>query len=94
MIGIKPKQFRPVFDDNASFLMQLADNGKLGCFALFHPATGKMPAGSIGMTDQQYTVVFIEHAALRAERQPARQAPIALKASRDDPGKRQSEAPY
>ena len=57
------------------------------------PPPGKVPAGLIGMADEQDAASASITARLRAERQPARQAPVALQQLPDDAVTGQVAAP-
>lgn len=77
-IRIDAKQLGFALNGNAGFFHQLAAQSEFHRFVFLDASTRKMPAGAISVADEQDTVALIDYDALRAEREPARDAPVAL----------------
>ena len=76
-----PKRTGPVTNRTGELVrlgQLLAAQSEFHRFVFLDASTRKMPAGAISVADEQYTVALIDYDALRTEREPARDAPVAL----------------
>lgn len=83
-VGINAEQLWSDVDHHAGFLMQFAPECLFDSFVLLDTAAGEMPTRSIGVADQQKAAFGIDHSALCAKRQAAREAPVVLQAAGHD----------
>ena len=83
-VGVDAEQLRLARQGDAGLLLELAGQGRLDRLHALDAAAGKVPARLIGMADEQDALLRVDHRRLRAQRQAARQAPVALQQLGDD----------
>ena len=87
-IGVDAEQLRFAGNEHARLLFHLPRQRLLDRLAPLYAPAGEVPAGPVGMANEQHAVRRVDHYPLRAERQPARETPIMVEAQGDEVGRR------